>query len=68
MADETDLFDEQPSGKVEQRAAHGADGHRARLRKRLLEGGAEALGDHEVIEYLLMTAIPRRDVKPLAER
>ena len=66
MADETDLFDEQPSGKVEQRAAHGADGHRARLRKRLLEGGAEALGDHEVIEYLLMTAIPRRDVKLLA--
>ena len=41
-------------------------GHRARLRKRLLEGGAEALADHEVIEYLLMTAIPRRDVKPLA--
>ncbi len=49
--------------------AHGANdasGHRARLRKRLLEGGAEALADHEVIEYLLMTAIPRRDVKPLA--
>ncbi len=45
---------------------HDSSGHRARLRKRLLEGGAEALGDHEVIEYLLMTAIPRRDVKPLA--
>jgi DNA repair protein RadC len=41
-------------------------GHRARLRKRLLGGGAEALGDHEIIEYLLMTAIPRRDTKPLA--
>lgn len=41
-------------------------GHRARLRARLLDGGAEALGDHEVIEYLLMTAIPRKDVKPLA--
>ncbi|MBV1917783.1 MAG: DNA repair protein RadC, partial [Sphingomonadaceae bacterium] len=48
-----------PSGK-------DASGHRARLRKRLLDGGAEALADHEVIEYLLMTAIPRRDVKPLA--
>lgn len=49
-------------------AATGQDasGHRARLRKRLLEGGAEALADHEVVEYLLMTAIPRRDVKPLA--
>ena len=41
-------------------------GHRARLRKRLLEGGIDALADHEVIEFLLMTAIPRRDVKPLA--
>jgi DNA repair protein RadC len=45
---------------------HDASGHRARLRKRLLEGGEDALADHEVIEYLLMTAIPRRDVKPLA--
>ena len=47
-------------------AGSDASGHRARLRKRLLEGGAEALADHEVIEYLLMTAIPRRDTKPLA--
>jgi DNA repair protein RadC len=37
------------------------------LRKRLLDGGAEALAEHEVVEYLLMTAIPRRDVKPLAK-
>jgi len=44
---------------------HGA-GHRARLRARLLGGGSEALADHELIEYLLMTAIPRKDVKPLA--
>lgn len=49
-------------------AAFGTDssGHRARLRKRLLDGGAEALGDHEVIELLLMQAVPRRDMKPLA--
>lgn len=46
--------------------ANDAKGHRARLRARMLDGGAEALGDHEVVEYLLMTAIPRRDVKPLA--
>jgi DNA repair protein RadC len=46
---------------------HDGHGHRARLRARLLSGGAEALGDHEVIEYLLMTAIPRKDVKPLAK-
>lgn len=41
-------------------------GHRARLRARLLAGDVEALADHEIVEYLLMTAIPRRDVKPLA--
>ena len=46
--------------------ANPAAGHRARLRKRLLEGGIDALGDHEVIEYLLMGAIPRKDVKPIA--
>jgi len=43
-----------------------AAGHRARLRKRLLDGGIEALGDHEIVEFLLMGAIPRKDVKPLA--
>lgn len=43
-------------------------GHRARLRKRLIEGGGDALLDHELIEYLLALAIPRRDTKPLAKR
>jgi DNA repair protein RadC len=47
-------------------SGHDPSGNRARLRQRLLAGGAEALAEHEVIEYLLMTAIPRRDVKPLA--
>lgn len=51
---------------AQQSTGHDAAGHRARLRKRLLTGGTDALGDHEVIEYLLMSAIPRRDVKPLA--
>lgn len=45
---------------------HYGAGHRARLRTRLLGGGSEALADHELVEYLLMTAIPRKDVKPLA--
>ena len=42
-------------------------GHRARLRHRLIEQGADALLDHEIIEYLLALAIPRRDTKPLAK-
>lgn len=44
-----------------------ANGHRARLRKRLIEGGGEALLDHELIEYVLALAIPRKDTKPLAK-
>ncbi len=43
-------------------------GHRARLRQRLIEGGGEALMDHELVEYLLMLAIPRIDTKPIAKR
>ena len=46
---------------------HQGTGHRARLRKRLLAGGAEALADYEIVEYLLMTAIPRKDTKQLAK-
>jgi DNA repair protein RadC len=49
-------------------ASEDGSGHRARLRQRLLEGGPEALLDHELVEYLLALAIPRRDTKPLAKR
>ena len=42
-------------------------GHRARLRERLLQAGAEAGADYELIELVLFRAIPRRDVKPLAK-
>ena len=45
-----------------------ASGHRARLRKRLFEGGPTALLDHELIEYLLTLTIPRIDTKPIAKR
>ena len=42
-------------------------GHRARLRERLFEGGGKALLDHELVEYLLALAIPRRDTKAQAK-
>src|SRR3712207_5567299 len=45
-----------------------ATGHRARLRRRLFEGGPDALLDHELVEYLLALALPRRDTKPLAKK
>lgn len=42
--------------------------HRARLRDRFMQGGAEALPDYELLELVLFRAIPRQDVKPLARR
>ncbi len=42
--------------------------HRARLRARFSEAGAQALPDYELLELLLFRIIPRQDVKPLARR
>lgn len=42
-------------------------GHRDRLRDRFIKNGAAALQDYELLELILFTAIPRRDVKPLAK-
>ncbi|MFZ2997134.1 RadC family protein [Sphingobium sp.] len=47
--------------------AHDGAGHRSRLRAKLAETGGDTLHDHELIEYLLALAIPRRDTKPLAK-
>jgi DNA repair protein RadC len=44
----------------------GAEGHRARLRQRLLQSGPDSLGDHEILEMILFIALPRRDTKALA--
>jgi len=45
----------------------GYHGHRQRLRDRLLAGGADALADYELLEFLLYSAQPRGDTKPLAK-
>jgi len=44
----------------------GAEGHRLRMRQRLLKAGPDALADHEMLEMILFIALPRRDTKPLA--
>jgi DNA repair protein RadC len=53
-------------------ADHGTaphyQGHRQRLRERLLTKGGDSLQDYELLELLLFSAIPRRDVKPLAKQ
>ena len=43
-------------------------GHRERLRERFLSQGLEGVADYELLEILLFSAIPRRDVKPLAKQ
>jgi DNA repair protein RadC len=47
-------------------APPGSDGHRARMRARLLTAGPDALADHEMLEMLLFLALPRRDTKAIA--
>ena len=42
-------------------------GHRERLRERFRSAGADALSDYELLEMVLFTAQPRRDMKPLAK-
>ena len=44
----------------------GPQGHRGRMRKRLLDNPG-ALADYEILEMLLFLGIPRRDTKPLAK-
>ena len=41
-------------------------GHRARMRRKLLAAGPDALLDHELLEMTLFLALPRRDTKQLA--
>jgi len=50
--------------KIEQDQA----GHRARLRKRLLDAGPDGFHDYELIEYLLALTIPRVDTKARAKK
>ena len=43
-----------------------AEGHRARMRARLLTAGPDSVADHELLEMILFLALPRRDTKPIA--
>ncbi len=51
---------------AETSAPPGSDGHRARMRARLLRAGGEALADYEMLEMVLFIALPRQDTKTLA--
>ncbi len=42
------------------------EGHRDRMRERILQSGIEGLQPHEALEYLLYHAIPRKDTNGIA--
>ena len=42
------------------------EGHRARLRQRLMREGASGFQDHEILELLLFGSVPRKDTNKLA--
>ena len=68
MADQLGLLD--PGAPVlapkTTAAPAGSEGHRDRLRERLLTAGPDLLADHELLELVLTLAILRRDTKPIA--
>ncbi len=55
------------AGEASPFPGNGPQGHRGRLRCRLLERGPGALADYEVLEMLLFFAFKTGDTKPLAK-
>jgi DNA repair protein RadC len=45
----------------------GAEGHRERMRTRILAGGGDAMADYELLEMVLFVALPRVDTKTLSK-
>ncbi len=69
FADQPGLLDsalDAPAASGAGASALGAEGHRTRMRARLLTAGPAALADHELLEMVLFLALPRRDTKPIA--
>ncbi len=54
-------FFEKPAGET------GKQGHRQRLRQRFRKSGEQSLADYELLEFLLFSALPRQDTKPIAK-
>ena len=48
-------------------ATKDQQGHRQRLRERFMQNQGASMPDYELLELVLMYAIPRQDVKPIAK-
>lgn len=42
------------------------DGHRARMRDKIRKGGLCSFQQHEILEYLLFSFVPRKDTNEIA--
>lgn len=62
-----DAFPERP-GALPPFPSTGPQGHRARMREKLLDRGPDALADYELLEMLLFFAFKQGDTKPLAKQ
>jgi DNA repair protein RadC len=63
LSEQPGLLD--PAGPLA--TALGAEGHRERMRTKLLNAGPDALLDLELLEMVLFIALPRRDTKRIAK-
>ncbi len=61
------LLDGLPEDRPPVPVIAGTEGHRQRLRARLLAAGPDSVADHELLELVLFLALPRRDTKPIAK-
>jgi DNA repair protein RadC len=61
------LLDGLPEDRPPVPVVAGTEGHRQRLRARLLTAGPDSVADHELLELVLFLALPRRDTKPIAK-
>lgn len=52
--------------KKDKAMTHVNEGHRQRLRERMLKDGLDGFKDHELLELLLFQSVPRKDTNKLA--
>jgi len=67
-----ELFDGEPEAvpeiAIEEEVIPHYTGHRKRVKERFITAGAASFSDYELLELMLFSAIPRKDVKPLAKK
>jgi DNA repair protein RadC len=67
LSEASGLFGAEAAGlSLEDASKAGLDGHRRRMRQKLMEAGPAAILDHELLEMVLYIAQPRGDTKATA--